>query len=153
MFQYLLLGSFLFLSVYGSSPTTIKQIQIENLNNNYKGKKIRFVDFIHSQNVIGILLEITDEEIILSIKDSRSTFQHSNINCFYLEPEGPDYIIASGISILSAAAHYLALIITYQKTDQTHRVLATSTGFLLGSYIGKSTFLRPIKVDINLNSF
>ena len=153
MFQFLILVSFLFLPVYGSNPTTIKQIQIENLNKNYKGKKIRLVDPIQSQSATGILLKVTDNDIILSIEDSRTAFQHDNINCFYLEPEGPDYFIASGVSILSAAAHYLALIITYQKADRTRRVLATGAGFLLGGYIGKLTFLRPIKVDINLNSF
>ena len=144
MFQFLILGSFLFLSVYGSSPTTIKQIQIENLNKNYKGKKIRLVGSVQSQSATGVLLKITDNDIILSVEGSRTAFQHENVNCFYLEPEGPDYFIASGVSILSAAAHYLALIITPKSKSNSSRSCNRCRVFI-GWLYRKVNFSSPNK--------
>ena len=149
--RFLIFVLFLFVRVYGSNQNTIKQTKIENLKNNYAGKTIQFVDSSRSLKVQGKLLDITDTTFIVSIDGSSSVFKHSNINFFYLAPETADYFIASGVSLLSAMASYLSLIIIHPDPDRAMRGVVLSGGLVIGGYIGKSAFTQPIRVDINLN--
>ena len=140
----------LFVSVRSSDLNTIKQIKIENLKKNYVGKSIEFVDYSNSSNIKGRLLDITETTFVVSSAGSRSVFDINNIPYFNLAPEAPDYIIASSVSLLSAVAGYLSLVILRPDPDKAIKSTVLIAGAVIGGYIGKVSFLRPIKVELNL---
>ena len=140
----------LFVSVHSSNLNAIKQIKIENLKKNYVGKSIKFVDYSNSLIIKGKLLNITDSTFVVSSSGSRDVFDINNIPSFNLVPEAPDYIIASGVSLLSAVAGYLSLVILRPNPDKAIKSTVIIAGFVVGGYIGKVSFLRPIKVELNL---
>ena len=140
----------LFVSVHSSDLNAIKQIKIENLKKNYVGKSIEFVDYSNSLIIRGELLNITDSTFVVSSAGSRDVFDINNIRYFNLVPEAPDYIIASGVSLLSAVAGYLSLIILRPNPDKAIKSTVLIAGFVVGGYIGKVSFLKPIKVELNL---
>ena len=140
----------LFVGVRSSDLNTIKQIKIENLKKNYVGKSIEFVDYSNSLNIKGKLLDITDTTFVVSSAGSRNVFNINNIPYFNLAPEAPDYIIASSISLLSAVAGYLSLVILRPDPDKAIKSAVLIAGSVIGGYIGKVSFLRPIKVELNL---
>ena len=140
----------LFVGVRSSDLNTIKQIKIENLKKNYVGKSIEFVDYSNSLIIRGELLNITDSTFVVSSAGSRNVFDINNIPYFNLAPEAPDYIIASSVSLLSAVAGYLSLVILRPDPDKAIKSTVLIAGFVVGGYIGKVSFLRPIKVELNL---
>ena len=140
----------LFVGVRSSDLNTIKQIKIENLKKNYVGKSIEFVDYSNSLIIRGELLNITDSTFVVSSAGSRDVFDINNIRYFNLVPEAPDYIIASGVSLLSAVAGYLSLVILLPNPAEDIKSTVLIAGFVVGGYIGKVSFLKPIKVELNL---
>ena len=136
----------LFVSVRSSDLNTIKQIKIENLKKNYVGKSIEFVDYSNSSNIKGRLLDITETTFVVSSAGSRSVFDINNIPYFNLAPEAPDYIIASSVSLLSAVAGYLSLVILRPDPDKAIKSTVLIAWSVVGGYIGSVSFLRPIKV-------
>ena len=140
----------LFVSVHSSNLNAIKQIKIENLKKNYVGKSIEFVDYSNSLNIKGKLLDITETTFVVSSAGSRNVFDINNIPYFNLAPEAPDYIIASSVSLLSAVAGYLSLVILRPDPDKAIKSTVLIAGSVVGGYIGKVSFLRPIKVELNL---
>ena len=140
----------LFVGVRSSDLNTIKQIKIENLKKNYVGKSIEFVDYSNSLIIKGRLLNITDSTFVVSSAGSRDVFDINNIRYFNLVPEAPDYIIASGVSLLSSVAGYLSLVILLPNPAEDIKSTVLIAGFVVGGYIGKVSFLKPIKVELNL---
>ena len=61
-----------------SDLITVRDIRLENLKRDYYGKTIRFVDSKSVSNK-GVLMDVTDENIIISKSGSPVPFDHSKI--------------------------------------------------------------------------
>ena len=90
----------------------VRKIRLENLNNNYKGKSIRFTDE-KSRVVEGVLMEVTDSDFVISIDRKVAFYSHKSINTVYLPPVSEDLYMVFGVSIFGGLAGYLATIIAH----------------------------------------
>ena len=148
----LFLTSLVFSFVLGQNETNsneVRKIRLENFKNNYKGQTIRFTDQ-NSRVVEGVLMEITDTDFVMSINNSAAFYSHKNVDFVYLPPVSEDFYITTGISILGGIAGYVAMIIAHPYPNNGTLGAISTLGTILGFVVGKNTFYKTQRIDINL---
>ena len=76
---------FLFSCLLGQVETNsdqVRKIRLENFKNNYKGKTIRFKTE-NSKIVQGVLINITEQDFVLSVNKSAKFYKHENRSCIF----------------------------------------------------------------------
>ena len=144
---YSLFFSFL-VSQTKSSFEQVRKIRLENFKNNYQGKTIKFTTE-NLKTVQGILVNITDEDFILSIDKSARFYNHKNITTVYLPPGTEDFYITAGFTILGGLAGFLAMVAALDKPNPKVVGTATGLGTVLGFVVGKNAFYKSQKIDIS----
>ena len=136
---------------YGQKETNsneVRNIRLENFKNNYKGQTIRFTDQ-NSRIVVGVLMEITDTDFVISINNSAAFYSHGNVDFVYLPPVSEDFYITASISILGGIAGYVATIIAHPYPNRGALGAVSTLGTVLGFVVGKNTFYKSQKIDIS----
>ena len=144
---YSLFFSFL-VSQTKSSFDQVRKIRLENFKNNYQGKTIKFTTE-NSKTVQGILVNITEEDFILSIDKSAMFYNHKNITTVYLPPGTEDFYITASFTILGGLAGCLAMVAALDKPNPKVVGTATGLGTVLGFVVGKNAFYKSQKIDIS----
>ena len=126
----------------------VRKIRLENFKNNYEGKTIRFTTE-NSKTVQGVLVNITEEDFVLSVNKSARFYKHKNVDFVYLPPVSEDMYITASFSALGGLAGYVALIITIQNPKVELVGTVTTLGAFLGFFIGKNAFYKTQKIDIS----
>ena len=147
----LFLISLVFSFTYGQKETNsneVRNIRLENFKNNYKGQTIRFTDQ-NSRIVVGVLMEITDTDFVISINNSAAFYSHENVDFVYLPPVSEDFYITASISILGGIAGYVAMIIAHPYPKKSALGAVGTLGTVLGFVVGKNTFYKSQKIDIS----
>jgi len=142
---------FLFSCLLGQVETNsdqVRKIRLENFKNNYKGKTIRFTTG-NSKIVQGVLVNITEQDFVLSVNKSAKFYKHENVDFVYLPPVSEDLYITAGLSGLGGLAGYVALIIAIQNPKVELVGTVTTLGTVLGFFVGKNAFYKTQKIDIS----
>jgi hypothetical protein len=82
-----------------TSLEAVRKIRLENLERNYLNKTIRFY-VPGSISVQGQLLRVTDENFIISEKNSPSTYSHKSIKSVFIDPGFNDLLMVFAISAI-----------------------------------------------------
>ena len=93
-----------------SDLITVRDIRLENLKRDYSGKTIRFVDSKSVSNK-GILLDVTDENIIISKSGSPVPFNHSKIKYVFIDPKKKELAMVIGLTALGGISGYLGVML------------------------------------------
>tara|TARA_S200000501_G_scaffold313072_1_gene304325 strand:- start:33 stop:503 length:471 start_codon:yes stop_codon:yes gene_type:complete len=125
-----------------------KDIRLENLKRDHSGK---FISFMNSdmETGQGILLDVTDKNIIISEDGARVPYDHSDIDHVFVDPEIEELAMVFCLGALGGIAGYLGIIIGHSGSDLIIKGASSSLGAGLASFIGYRTFYRPIKIDIS----
>ena len=126
----------------------VRKIRLENFKNNYKGQTIRFTTE-DSKTVQGVLVNITEQNFVLSVNKSAKFYKHKNVDFIYLPPVSEDLYITASFSALGGLAGYAALVIAIQKPKVELIGAVTSLSTVLGFFIGKNAFYKTQKIDIS----
>jgi len=141
----------LFSTIFAQSNINIeavRKIRLENLKRNYLHKEIRF--YIPGKiSVTGKLLNVTDKNFIISEKNNPSTYSHENINYIFIDPTFKDLIMVFSISAVSGLSSYMAVLIMKENPDAAMKGVASSFGAAIAGIFARSTFYKPIKIDIS----
>tara|TARA_B100000945_G_scaffold293171_1_gene268904 strand:- start:203 stop:673 length:471 start_codon:yes stop_codon:yes gene_type:complete len=131
-----------------TSIEAVRKIRLDNLKNNYLNKTIRF--YIPGKiSVIGELRDITNNNFIISGKNGPSSYNHKDINYVFIDPTLKDLIMVFAISTISGISSYMALLIIKNKPDAAMKGVTISISSVLAGIIARSTFYKPIKIDIS----
>ena len=132
----------------GSNIEVAKDIRLENLKRDHSGK---FISFMNSdmETGQGILLDVTDKNIIISEDGARVPYDHSDIDHVFVDPEIEELAMVFCLGALGGIAGYLGIIIGHSGSDLIIKGASSSLGAGLASFIGYRTFYRPIKIDIS----
>ena len=132
----------------GSGIEVAKDIRLENLKRDHSGK---FISFMNSdmETGQGILLDVTDKNIIISEDGARVPYDHSDIDHVFVDPEIEELAMVFCLGALGGIAGYLGIIIGHSGSDLIIKGASSSLGAGLASLIGYRTFYRPIKIDIS----
>ena len=132
----------------GSGIEVAKDIRLENLKRDHSGK---FISFMNSdmETGQGILLDVTDKNIIISEDGARVPYDHSDIDHVFVDPEIEELAMVFCLGTLGGIAGYLGIIIGHSGSDWIIKGASSSLGAGLASFIGYRTFYRPIKIDIS----
>jgi len=142
---------FFFSCLLGQAETNsnqVRKIRLENFKNNYKGKTIRFTTE-NSKTIQGVLVDITENNFVLSVNSSAKFYEHENVDFVYLPPVSEDLYITAGFSALGGLAGYAAMVITIQKPKVELIGTVTTIGSVLGFFVGKNAFYKTQKIDIS----
>lgn len=131
-----------------SDLITVRDIRLENLKRDYSGKTIRFVDSKSVSNK-GILLDVTDENIIISKSGSRIPFNHSKIKYVFVDPKKKELAMVIGLTALGGISGYLGIILGKSDANNTTKGVASSISASLAGFVGYKAFYKPIKIDIS----
>ena len=131
-----------------SDLITVRDIRLENLKRDYSGKTIRFVDSKSVSNK-GILLDVTDENIIISKSGSPAPFNHSKIKYVFVDPEKKELAMVIGLTALGGISGYLGIILGKSDANNTTKGVASSISASLAGFVGYKAFYKPIKIDIS----
>ena len=132
----------------GSGLQVARDIRLENLKRDHSGK---FISFMNSDMKTGkgILLDITDENIIISEDGAPISYDHSDIDHVFVDPEIEELAMVFCLGALGGIAGYLGIIIGHSGPDLIIKGASSSLGAGLASFVGYRTFYRPIKIDIS----
>ena len=125
-----------------------KQNDVNHLIVDYKGKTIRFTTG-NSKIVQGVLVNITEQDFVLSVNKSARFYKHENVDFVYLPPVSEDLYITASLSALGGLAGYVALIIAIQNPKVELVGTVTTLGTVLGFFVGKNAFYKTQKIDIS----
>ena len=131
-----------------SDLITVRDIRLENLKRDYSGKTIRFVDSKSVSNR-GILLDVTDENIIISKSGSPTPFNHSKIKYVFVDPKKKELAMVIGLTALGGISGYLGIILGNSDANNTTKGVASSISASLAGFVGYKAFYKPIKIDIS----
>ena len=131
-----------------SDLITVRDIRLENLKRDYSGKTIRFVDSKSVSNK-GILLDVTDENIIISKSGSTIPFNHSKIKYVFVDPKKKEMAMVIGLTALGGISGYLGIILGKSDANNTTKGVASSISASLAGFVGYKAFYKPIKIDIS----
>ena len=131
-----------------SDLITVRDIRLENLKRDYSGKTIRFVDSKSVSNK-GILLDVTDENIIISKSGSPIPFNHSKIKYVFVDPKKKEMAMVIGLTALGGISGYLGIILGKSDANNTTKGVASSISASLAGFVGYKAFYKPIKIDIS----
>tara|TARA_B100000614_G_scaffold25459_1_gene19888 strand:- start:112 stop:606 length:495 start_codon:yes stop_codon:yes gene_type:complete len=131
-----------------SDLITVRDIRLENLKRDYSGKTIRFVDSKSVSNK-GILLDVTDENIIISKSGSPIPFNHSKIKYVFVDPKKKELAMVIGLTALGGISGYLGIILGKSDANNTTKGVASSISASLAGFVGHKAFYKPIKIDIS----
>ena len=131
-----------------SDLITVRDIRLENLKRDYSGKTIRFVDSKSVSNK-GILLDVTDENIIISKSGSPKPFNHSKIKYVFVDPKKKELAMVIGLTALGGISGYLGNILGKSDANNTTKGVASSISASLAGFVGYKAFYKPIKIDIS----
>jgi len=131
-----------------SDLITVRDIRLENLKRDYSGKTIRFVDS-KSVSTKGILLDVTDENIIISKSGSPIPFNHSKIKYVFVDPKKKELAMVIGLTALGGISGYLGIILGKSDANNTTKGVASSISASLAGFVGYKAFYKPIKIDIS----
>ncbi len=127
----------------------VRSLQLKNLKQDFVGKVIHF-GRPGSEVVRGTLVDITENDIILSTGDKQIVYNHKKVEHVYVEPGFGGLSIAGGIALIGAGAGYAISVIAIK--DDPKRVVAilcSGAGSGIGFWFGMSSFYRPLKVDVS----
>lgn len=130
------------------SSEAVREVRLENFKRNYVGKTIRFIDR-SSFSVRGRLLDVTEDNIIISVNDLAVNYKHEYIDQVFIDPESTDLLMTFGLSALGGVTGYLTLTILKSNPDAAMKGVVPSIGFILGGVLGLKSFYKPFKVDIS----
>ena len=131
-----------------SDLITVRDIRLENLKRDYSGKTIRFVDSKSISNK-GVLLDVTDENIIISKSGSPIPFNHSKIKYVFVDPKKKELAMVIGLTALGGISGYLGIILGKSDANNTTKGVASSISASLAGFVGYKAFYKPIKIDIS----
>ena len=131
-----------------SDLITVRDIRLENLKRDYSGKTIRFVDSKSVSNK-GILLDVTDENIIISKSGSPVPFNHSKIKYVFVDPKKKELAMVIGLTALGGISGYLGIMLGKSDANNTTKAVASSISASLAGIVGHKAFYKPIKIDIS----
>ena len=131
-----------------SDHITVRDIRLENLKRDYSGKTIRFVDSKSVSNK-GILLDVTDENIIISKSGSPKSFNHSKIKYVFIDPKKKELAMVIGLTALGGMSGYLGIMVGKSDADDTTKGVASSVAASLAGLVGYKAFYKPIRIDIS----
>jgi len=131
-----------------SDLITVRDIRLENLKRDYSGKTIRFVDSKSVSNK-GILLDVTDENIIISKSGSPVPFNHSKIKYVFVDPKKKELAMVIGLTALGGISGYLGIMLGKSDANNTTKAVASSISASLAGIVGYKAFYKPIKIDIS----
>ena len=131
-----------------SDLITVRDIRLENLKRDYSGKTIRFVDSKSVSNK-GILLDVTDENIIISKSGLPTPFNHSKIKYVFVDPKKKELAMVIGLTALGGISGYLGIILGKSDANNTTKGVASSISASLAGFVGYKAFYKPIKIDIS----
>jgi hypothetical protein len=131
-----------------SDLITVRDIRLENLKRDYSGKTIRFVDSKSVSNK-GVLLDVTDENIIISKSGSPVPFNHSKIKYVFIDPKKKELAMVIGLTVLGGISGYLGIILGKSDANDTTKGAASSISACLAGFVGYRAFYKPIKIDIS----
>ena len=140
--------STLLMGQLSSDLITVRDIRLENLKRDYSGKTIRFVDSKSVSNK-GILLDVTDENIIISKSGSPKPFNHSKIKYVFVDPKKKELAMVIGLTALGGISGYLGIILGKSDANNTTKGVASSISASLAGFVGYKAFYKPIKIDIS----
>ena len=140
--------STLLMGQLSSDLITVRDIRLENLKRDYSGKTIRFVDSKSVSNK-GILLDVTDENIIISKSGSPIPFNHSKIKYVFVDPKKKELAMVIGLTALGGISGYLGIILGKSDANNTTKGVASSISASLAGFVGYKAFYKPIKIDIS----
>ena len=132
----------------GSNLQVVRNIRLENLKRDYLGASIRFMGS-NSMSIQGVLLDVTDKNIIISEHGTPVPYDHSGVNYIFIDPEFKDMIMVFGLGALGGVAGYLGVIIVRSNPDANMKGVASSLGVGLAGFAGYRAFYKPIKIDIS----
>ena len=131
-----------------SDLITVRDIRLENLKRDYSGKTIRFVDSKSVSNK-GILLDVTDENIIISKSGSPIPFNHSKIKYVFVDPKKKELAMVIGLTALGGISGYLGIILGKSDANNTTKGVTSTITASLAGIVGYRAFYKPIKIDIS----
>ena len=140
--------STLLMGQLSSDLITVRDIRLENLKRDYSGKTIRFVDSKSVSNK-GILLDVTDENIIISKSGSPTPFNHSKIKYVFIDPKKKELAMVIGLTALGGISGYLGIILGKSDANNITKGAACSISASLAGFVGYKAFYKPIKIDIS----
>jgi len=132
----------------GSDLRVVRDIRLENLKRDHSGKSIHFVDS-NSRHGQGILLDVTEKNIIISEFGSPVSYDHSGIDHVFIDPEMKELAMVIGLGALGGLAGYLGIILGHSDPDAAMKGVTSSLGAGLATLVGYRTFYKPIKIDIS----
>ena len=140
--------STLLMGQISSDLITVRDIRLDNLKRDYSGKAIRFVDSKSVSNK-GILLDVTDENIIISKSGSPVPFNHSKIKYVFVDPKKKELAMVIGLTALGGISGYLGIMLGKSDANNTTKAVASSISASLAGIVGYKAFYKPIKIDIS----
>ena len=140
--------STLLMGQLSSDLITVRDIRLENLKRDYSGKTIRFVDSKSVSNK-GILLDVTDENIIISKSGSPKSFNHSKIKYVFIDPKKKELAMVIGLTALGGISGYLGIILGKSDANNITKGAVSSISASLAGFVGYKAFYKPIKIDIS----
>ena len=140
--------STLLMGQISSDLITVRDIRLDNLKRDYSGKAIRFVDSKSVSNK-GILLDVTDENIIISKSGSPVPFNHSKIKYVFIDPKKKELAMVIGLTALGGISGYLGVMLGKSDANNTTKGVASSISASLAGFVGYKAFYKPIKIDIS----
>lgn len=127
---------------------SVRYIRLKNLERDWTGKKIRFVAPL-SGMVKGVLLKVTDTDLILSGKSGNATYRHEGVEKIEVLPGMVDMIMVTGISLLGALSGILATEMLIATPGKGVHGAAGSLGIIGGFMAGNRAFYKPFMIDIS----
>ena len=144
--------STLLMGQLSSDLITVRDIRLENLKRDYSGKTIRFVDSKSVSNK-GILLDVTDENIIISKSGSPTHFNHSKIKYVFIDPKKKELAMVIGLTALGGVSGYLGIMVGKSNANSTTKGVASSISASLAAIAGYKAFYNPIKSDNSAKTY
>ena len=117
------------------------------MKRDYSGKTIRFIDSKSVSNK-GILLDVTDENIIISKSGSPVplTTLKSSMSLSTLKKE---LAMVIGLTTLGGISGYLGIMLGKSDANNTTKGVVSSIAASLAGFVGYKAFYKPIKIDIS----
>ena len=131
-----------------SDLITVRDIRLENLKRDYVGKSIRFIDSKSISNK-GILIDVTDENIIISKSGSRTSFNHSKVEYVFVDPGKRELAMVIGLVALGSVSGYLGMMLGKSDANNTVKGVVSFLTAGLAWVVGNRAFYKPIKIDIS----
>lgn len=140
--------STLLMGQLSSDLITVRDIRLENLKRDYSGKTIRFVDSKSVSNK-GVLMDVTEENIIISKSGSPVPFDHSKIKYVFIDPKKKELAMVLGLTALGGISGYLGIMLGKSDANNTTKGVVSSIAASLAGFVGYKAFYKPIKIDIS----